>query len=180
MEDIRMGEKDRKRMILERLQTELDSAEIPAVIRKKEEEELPMDILAVLLTEYGSRQEEASAELYFLPLPNGAEGVCYFSSVITLTESIDPLCLDAVCKAVAMINFYLEYGAYVVDVEGSILAYKMVTPIFEAMDDEQLFATVDMNFAHALDAGEDYAGILVKLSEGACSLDDVMDLLPQM
>lgn len=175
-----MSKKDCKRMILERLQTELASELIPVVLRKKEEEELPMDVLTVLLTEYGSRQDEASGEFYFLPLPNGAEGVCYFSSVITLSESLDPLYLDAVCKAVAMINFYLEYGAYVVDVEGNILAYKMVTPIFESMDAEQFFATVDMNLAHALDAGEKFAGILMKLSEGACTLDDVMDLLPHM
>ena len=49
---------------------------------------------------------------------------------------------------------------------------------FEEMDEEQFYATVDMNLAHALDAGEQFAGILLKLAEGACSLDDVMDLLP--
>ena len=173
-----MSEKDRKRTILERLQAELTAEEVPAIPRKKEEEDLPMDVLTVLLTEYGSRQDEVSGEFYFLPLANGAEHVCYFSSVISLTETIDPQCLGAVCIAVAMINFYLEYGAYVVDAEGNLLAYKMVTPIFEEMDEEQFYATVDMNLAHALDAGEQFAGILLKLAEGACSLDDVMDLLP--
>ena len=104
-----MSEKDRKRTILERLQAELTAEEVPAILRKKEEEDLPMDVLTVLLTEYGSRQDEVSGEFYFLPLANGAEHVCYFSSVISLTETIDPQCLGAVCIAVAMINFYLGY-----------------------------------------------------------------------
>ena len=79
-----MSEKDRKRTILERLQAELTAEEVPAILRKKEEEDLPMDVLTVLLTEYGSRQDEVSGEFYFLPLANGAEHVCYFSSYTCL------------------------------------------------------------------------------------------------
>ncbi len=173
-----MQDKERKRMILERLLKIFESEKVPAVLRKMDEEEgLQMDVLATLHTEFGNKEDEVMGEFYFLPLPDGADGVCYFSSVITLTETIDPLCLGAVCQVVAMLNFYLEYGAFAVNTEGNVLAYKMVTPIFTDMEDEQLYRTVDMNMAHALGVAEDYAGILIRLAEGDSSLPDVMELL---
>lgn len=166
--------------MLNRLKAEFEEQGVPAMIRNAEEEHLPMDILTTLHREFGASSDEVMGEYYFFPIRTEGETVHYFTSMLSLTEDIAPECRDSLTKAIEVVNFYLECGAFVINQRGSLLAYKFVLPIPNSLGEERIFEMVDLNAGHSLQLAERYADRLIRLADGRETLEHFMQGMPQL
>lgn len=165
--------------VLAALQRDFESHKVPVVLRSAEGENLPTDILTTLHRNFGRDLDEAMGEFYFFPVPGEDTPVLYFSSVINLTEDVEEEFREDVAKAVSVLNFYLECGAFVMNPQGNLLAFKFISPILADLDDTQIIAAANVNVGHSLQISERYADCLLRLCDGRETLEHFMELMPQ-
>ena len=165
--------------ILEQLKADFEANHVPAVVRNAAEENLPMDILTTLHRRFGLNMDEVMGEFYFFPAMSGTASVHYFTSMITLTEEMAAEYVPMVTEAVNVLNFYLECGAFVMNPQKNLLAFKFVTPIPAELSEEQILQMANLNVGHALQLSERYAASLLQLSDGSGSLESFMELMPK-
>lgn len=165
--------------LLNQLKLVFEENSVPTVLRSAGEADIPMDILTTLHREFGMDLDEVMGEFYFLPTKDGGT-IHYFTSMISLTEDMDPEFVPAVAEAVRVLNFYLECGAFVMNPTGNLLAFKLVTPVPVSYTTEQLLELININAGHALQITERYVDNLLRLSDGRHSLEHFMEMMPQV
>lgn len=175
MEDIRSIQS----YILESLKGDFDENNVPAILRSASSENIPVDILTTLHRNFGRNMDEVMGEFYILPVNTGKKTILFFSSLITLTEDMDPAFADGVEKAIMGLNFYIECGSFVLNRQRTLLGLRLVTPLPADAPKETLLESANMNVALALQIGERYADSLLMLSDGRETLEHFMELLPK-
>lgn len=168
--------KEKQKYVLAVMEEILGEAQVRTLLRSAGEDGLPVDILTTLHTEFGQDSDEAMGEFYFAPNANGESQVQYFTSVITLSEEVNKEHLPELYEAISKLNFYLPVGSFAIDEEDSSLAYKHVVPIRVDCSQEELLQQVDILIAHALSISEEYIAILLHVSEGKATVQDIIDL----
>lgn len=163
--------------LLNQLKLVFEENNVPVVLRSAGEEDIPMDILTTLHREFGMDLDEVMGEFYFLPTRDGGT-IHYFTSMLSLTEDMDPEFVPAVSEAVRVLNFYLECGAFVLNPAGNLLAFKLVSPIPVSYSMEQLLEIININAGHAIQITERYVDNLLRLSDGRDSLERFMEMMP--
>jgi len=166
-----------KDMFLNKLADLLKENEIAAMIRKKEENNLPTDMLAILLDDFSNDVIEATGEVFFAPVPDEAEYEL-LNIVITLSEEVKAECLAELYRTIAAVNFYLESGAFAVSKDGSTLCYKKVLTLpKEGMSLERDFDTVETALASAITIGDMFSGMVMAVADGRMSSEEVYEMI---
>lgn len=162
--------------LLERLATIFNEGYVPAVLRTMDDEkDLPMDILTVALEDYSPKGNEWLAEIAFLPLSNGAEDTSYISIAITMTDEMGAYASNTVAWFISRMNHYIPYGAFSVNEEGNVLAYKLCVPVLDKGDDEMLFDALNLNASHALEFVDNFGGLIEAVMEEDITPREAMD-----
>ena len=171
---------DRKTKLLKQLEEffkeDEDAAEVSFFT--KEELNSPMDVLRVLITDYGPGLMSVLAEFFFIPF-GGLEEVWYFSSVITILTDIPKDGVSALSGAISRLNFYLPYGSFCINSPGNVLVYKSVATLRTDRDDTQLREDMELSADTALLVPESYTELLAKTTDGRMLLSDFIATLPQ-
>lgn len=171
--------KERKEKLLKMLQTELREWEIESVYRNGEEEELPADILTVLITEYGSNLDEVMGEFFFIPSIEGQqEDALRFNCVLTLTDELPSENLAGLHEAVATLNYYTEGGTFAVNKAGGMLVFRNSVVLPVEMEDAEVIKLIVANVAFSLNVSERFADVLLRVNDGRMSLREFRELLP--
>ena len=137
-----------------------------------------MDVLRVLVTEYGSDLTDILVEYSFIPF-EGPDEVWYFSSVLTIETAVPAEGVPALSQAIARLNFVLPYGSFALSVDGKMLVYKSITALRSDCDDETLYKDIELSADTALLVPEQYTGLLLKVADGSLLISDFLDMLPQ-
>ena len=166
--------------ILNQLKADFEANNVPVVLRSSGEENIPMDILTTLHRRFGRDLDEVMGEYYFFPSNGGQAAVHYFTSMISLTEDMAAEYAPVVTKAMDILNFYLECGAFVMNPREKLLAFKFITPIPADLPAERILQIANINVAHSLQLAERYADHLLRLSDGRESLESFMELMPKV
>lgn len=165
MRDVKNFQKNLLNKLLQRL---LES-DIAAIFRDSQIQNIPMDIVTSLHEEFGPHMDEVLGEYYFQPMPKAKDNereTYYFTSTITLSEDINPVYLSELMMAVNFINFYLPCGGFVINPNGSLLAFKLAIPIPDTTPEDKMLDIMDLGVAHALDLSERYIGGLLTVADG--------------
>ncbi len=170
---------DRKKALIERLEAffQNDEAVEEASIFTGEELGTPMDVLRVLVLDYGAGLLDILGEYSFLPL-EGPEEILYFSSVLTLLTNIPEAAVPALSGAISKLNFYLPYGSFCLSKDGSMLIFKAVSVLRSDHDDEKLYDDIELAADTALFIPESYLYQLQQVADGTLLLNDFISMLP--
>ncbi|MCR5789630.1 MAG: hypothetical protein K6G83_07050 [Lachnospiraceae bacterium] len=176
----------RKRELLQRLETFFKNDEDieEASLFTAEELQVPVDMLRVLVLDYGPDPIDVLAEYSFLPV-SGGEEVWYFSSVLTIMSDVPKEGVPALSCALAKLNFYLPYGSFALSGDGKMLIYKSVTAVRADSKsagedpDDRLYEEIELAADTALLVPEGYTGLLRQVADGTLLLDDFLTMLPQ-
>ena len=171
---------DRKLELLKKLEKSFeDDPDIEEVsLFTKEELNAPMDVLRMLVTDYGPGLIDVLAEFSFIPFEGEAE-VWYFSSVVTIKNNIPKDAVSALAGAAARLNFFLPYGSFGINPSGDTLAFKNVTLIKTADPDKNVLESMELAVDRALFIPEGYSELLIGVAEGRVLLSDFIDSLPE-
>lgn len=164
----------RQDYVLSAICERLNDMEIAAVYRHKGEDDVPMNIVSCMIDEYGLLGDDVLGEFFFTPQESCPEEVQYFNCVITLMEEFSEDSIYDLCAAVALVNFYLQFGSFSIELANRQLVYKLSVPLPSDLDKEQLLKQADMLAAQGMNMGERYADRFTKLSNGDISIDEFL------
>ena len=159
--------------VLERMNEELATAEVPAEILVSEAVENGPEILTVDLYQLGAASDEVLGEFYFTPLATENDKVGYFNCVITLSEELEQAYLGKLYEAVAVLDFHLMLGSFGVSADGAFLSYKLTVPYALDMDKDTLFETVNIATGNAIAVCDQWTDMMLRISEGKGDVEDV-------
>ncbi len=165
--------------ILRKLKEIMDSVEIINVIRGQEDG-IPFPILTTLHTDLGYEENEVMGEFYFLPIYMQEQKMHYFSIVMTLDEEVPQNKYEELTLAVNMLNFYMPVGAYTVQKDGGILAYKYTALLPTDTTLESLVTQADACIGTALDLVHKYVDVFMQLLNGKITLQQFELELPNV
>lgn len=170
---------ERKRELLKRLEAFFSKDEdIDEVsLFTKEELETPMDVLRVLITGYGPGLMDVLVECSFLPLPDTE--VLYFNTVITVRMDVPQEGVSALSGAIAKLNFFLPYGGFAVNGDGSMLVYKSSTAFLSENPDDKLYELMELSADTSVLVAENYTEMLSQVADGQLTLNDFLETLSQ-
>ena len=171
---------DRKKALMERLEAFFQNDEDveEATIFTGEELGTPMDVLRVLVPDYGAGMLDILAEYTFLPVEEPEE-VMYFSSVLTLLIDIPGEAVPALSIAISKLNFYLPYGSFCLNKDGTMLIFKNVSLLRSDHDDEKIYESIELAADNALFIPEKHLYSLQQVAEGTLLLNDFLEMLPE-
>lgn len=169
---------ERKLELLKRLEAYFNEDEDieETSIFTKDELETPMDVLRTLITDYGSNLTDVLVENSFLPLEETE--VLYFNTIITIKADVPAEGVPSLSSAIAKLNFFLPYGAFSINADGSMLVYRSTDAILSKDDDDKLYEQMELSADTAILVAEGYAGQLSDVADGALLLSDFLDTLP--
>ena len=171
--------KQTQREVLLELKGMLDSLEVVNTLREPEGR-LPMPILTTLHTNLGYQGNEVMGEFYFLPLFAEKQDFHYFTVVMTLDEQVPMEKQEEMVKAANMLNYYLPMGAFVVEKDGGILAYKHAGLLPVSLDIEKLSFMADGMIGTAMSMVNEYVDPFMQLLNGQITLDEFELELPDV
>jgi hypothetical protein len=171
---------DRKRALLERLEAFFQNDEDveEAMIFTGEELGTSMDVLRVLVPDYGAGLLDILGEYSFLPV-EGSEEIMYFSSVLTLMVNIPGEAVPALSIAISKLNFYLPFGSFCLSKDGAMLVFKNISLLRSDHDDEKLYEDMELAADNALYIPERYLFLLQQVADGTLLLDAFLEMLPE-
>lgn len=165
--------------VLEKLKEMLDSLEVANVLREPEGN-LPIPVLTTLHTNLGYQNNEVMGEFYFLPIYTENQEFHYFTVVMTLDEEVPPAKCDEMAKAVNMLNYYLPMGAFVVEKNGGVLAYKHAALLPVNLDTEKLAFMADGMIGTAMSIVNEYIDPYMQLLNRQITLEEFELELPDV
>lgn len=171
--------KKRKEQLLKALQKRMKEWEIESVYRDGESEGIPMDILTILVNEFGNGLTDVMGEFFFMPEVEGiAEDALRFNCIFTLSEQLDTERLPELYEAIGLLNFYTEAGTFAVDKAGNMLVYRNSIVLSPELDDATALEQITINFAFSMNVSERFADVLVRVNDGRLSMEEFRGLLP--
>lgn len=171
---------ERKVQLLKKLQEQMKEWEMASVYRDSASENLPTDILTILINEFGNNMEDAMGEFFFMPAIEGREeDAFYFNCVLTLTENLTEERLPDLYEAIAILNYYTEAGTFAVSKAGDMLVYRNSIAVPLEMSDETALELISENIAFSLNASERFADVLFRVSDGRMSMEEFRGLFPE-
>lgn len=174
-----MTMKERKEKLLKALQQRMKEWEIESVYREAEEDQLPTDILTILLTEFGNSLEEIMGEFFFMPAIEGIEeDSLRFNCILTLSEELDPEYLPSLYEAATVLNYYTEAGTFAINKAGGMLVYRNSIALPLDTTDEEALELIAANTAFSFNVSEHFSEILLSISTGNMTVEELRELLP--
>lgn len=170
---------DRKKALLEKLELfyKDDEGIEEASLFTGEELGTPMDVLRLLVRDYGPGLMDVLAEFSFLPTEG--DEVWFFNAVLTILTDVPKEAVPALSGAISRLNFYLPFGAFCISSDGSMLSYKAVTALRASHDDENIYENLEVAAESALLVPEQYTYTLEQIANGSLLMNDFIKMLPQ-
>ncbi|MCR5790390.1 MAG: hypothetical protein K6G83_10940 [Lachnospiraceae bacterium] len=120
----------------------------------KEETDLPVDMLQVIMPGYGSIGNTGLAEYYFY----GEEKPEVFACRITLVTEVLPENVDPLCTEFAVTNFSLPFGCFSYDFQENAVVYTFQVPLSDDLTDEEIIQEADACIRLAVTLAGGYVG----------------------
>lgn len=163
--------------VLKELKQIFETIQVETVMREPDEN-LPTHILTTLHQNMGVSSNEVMGEFYFLPLNEEKQKFHYFCSVITMHEAVPKDRYEDLIKAASMLNFYLPVGAFVVEKDGGVLAFKHTALLPFDGPAEELLSLADGGIGAALSLTNQYVDAFMKLINRQITLEQFELELP--
>ncbi len=150
---------------------------------KADELNAPMDVIRAMIPEFGSELTDVLGEFFFLPIGeedakaaalDGTDELWFFTTVITVSDSLPPDSAEEIAATVARLNYMLPCGCYAMGNTDSTLVYRMSVPILANDEpdkqERELVSAVNL----ALMTAERFVGYLVLIAEGKMSCGEFL------
>ncbi len=174
--DIKKINKERHE-ILESIGEDLEKEMVASVMRKATEDKESPEILTVDFDELGLGHDSVLGEFYFYPVGSEEDTVSFFASVLTVADELSEENLSNVYEAISILNFHMLSGAFGVSQDHRFLAYKQCVAYSLDMDKESLRKHVDLTMGNAVSIVDQWADMVLRISEGEGTVDDILDAL---
>lgn len=171
---------NKQKNVLKRLLAEFNEAEIAAIYEREEETELAVDIVSCLEDEFGADSDVAEFNFFFIPQADCPENMQFFESYITLNTEVIKEQLMVVAAAASIMNQYLAYGAFVVDMPNAFVRYKLSVPMVTDLDEDTLYKEINACATLAIELAEQYAHVFARLSAGEMEFEEFIGMVPQL
>ena len=156
---------------------ELQDELIPAILREGGENK-DTDVLRVAFDQLGFANEDGAMGEFFFASTGGEEAeVAHFVSCITIADDFSDEHISELYAAMAGLNCYLPCGTFGVTRGGSILLYKLVTPIPMELTGEALKKQVDICMGNAIAVCDQYADLLLSVLAGEMDREGMFEAL---
>lgn len=170
---------ERKKQILKCVQEKMKEWEIESLYRVGKEENLPMDILTILMNEFGNDLQDVLGEFFFLPKVEGrTEDALCFQCVLTLQEDLPEEMLPQFYEVVASLNYITEAGGFAISRSGRMLAYRNCLTLPLETADATVVELIMANITHSINVGEKFAGVIAAIRSERISMDEFRELFP--
>lgn len=169
--------KEFRTKILEALKVELESYEVPAVIRKKEEG-LPTDILTTLYRDMGAKSDEVMGEYYFLPIEGNNVDIHCFTVSMTLSEDLPGDKVDLIQDAIRTLNYYLLGGNFLISPDRTSLIYRNTALFKIDLSYDKSMEMIQIAIGVSLQIVEKWVKLLLDLERGEMTLEGFMKYMP--
>lgn len=177
--------KERKRMneleVLKKLQAEFERYQVPCILRKPEEDlKVNIPILTTLHRPMGRSQEEVMGEYYFFPISVKESEGYYFTIMLTISEELTEELYTVFSAVSSILNFYLPFGAFVLNRQTQILAFKHTVIIPAVYENEEAYKLADKGVGGALDVVDRYVDILEDIEKGKATFQDFLEIMSEL
>ncbi len=169
---------ERKRELLKRLETFFAEDEDieEASLFTKEELKTPMDVLRILITDYGPGLMDVMAECSFLPLEDTE--VLFFNTVLTVKMDVPAAGVSALSGAIAKLNFFLPYGGFALSGDGKVLIFKNSVAVPSEDSDDSIYKLMKISTDTSILMAENYSYLLTQVASGDMMLSEFLATLP--
>ena len=148
-----------------------------ANLSEKEKEE-DVEVLRVIFDDMGYETGlDAMGEYAFLPIHTTEDEVQYFSSAIIIADTIEKQNLPKLYEAMSILNFYMQCGAYCIDKDKQVLAYKLTTPLPIGLSKEDLYQQVNICMGNSVAVTDQYCDLILRVNEGSLDIPDMLNEL---
>ncbi len=163
--------------VMLQVEEELQGDLIPALLLEAGENK-DTEVLRVIFDEMGFDNEDgATGEFFFAPPGSEEDAVAHFVSSITVADDISGDHIGELYAAMAGLNCYLPCGTFGVTRGGSILLYKLVTPMPMELTGEALKDQVDICMGNAVAVCDQYADLLLRVLAGDMDREGMFEAL---
>ncbi len=163
--------------ILEDLKKEMESYDVPTVLRKKEEG-LPTDILTTLHREMGPKADEVMGEYYFMPITGDNADVHCFTVSLSLSEELSEDNVDVIEEAIRILNYYMIDGYFLISPDKSTLIYRATAMFKIDLPYERGMEMIQIVIGVALQVVDRWVNKLLDLDHGAMTLESFIKYMP--
>lgn len=164
--------------ILEDLKTELESHEVPTVMRKKEDG-LPTDILTTLHREMGAKHDDVMGEYYFMPITGDNVDVHCFTVSLSLSEDLPEDKVDVIQDAIRTLNYYMIDGTFLISPDKTTLFYRSTALFKIDLPYERGMEMIQIVIGIALQVVDRWVKELLDLERGDMTLEEFMKYMPK-
>ncbi|MCR5000441.1 MAG: YbjN domain-containing protein [Lachnospiraceae bacterium] len=133
----------------------------------------PMDILRVEISGFGVDFVSVLGEFFFMPFEE--TDILYFTSVITITGTLEKDAVPDMTEAVSRMNYYLPFGCFAIGEEDKNLIYKYTVPVMSENDEEKkkfIAGACDS----AIGMAENFEGYLKLILRNEMSVEEVLEM----
>ena len=164
--------------ILEDLKKEMESYEIPVVLRKKEEG-LPTDILTTLHREMGAKSDEVMGEYYFMPITGDNADVYCFTVSLSLDDDLSEDKVDIMQEAIRTLNYYMIDGNFLISPDKTTLIYRCTAMFKIDLPYDRGMEMIQIVIGVALQTVDKWVKELLDLDRGDLTLEGFMKYMPK-
>lgn len=165
----------KKKKLLEALETTLKGEEGIGELSIFTAKELgaPMDILRVEIAGFGVDLVSVLGEFLFMPFED--TDVLFFSSVITITGTLEKETAPDIAELISRMNFIVPFGCFALGDEDRSVVYKYTVPVLIG-DDDLMNKTIARACDSAIGMAENFEGYLKLVIKDQMSVQDVLEM----
>lgn len=165
-----------RKTVLKRIEELFKGLDATTLYVEKNEEN-PMDVLTTVHQEQWTDGVNMFGEYCFLPAENVPKGVQYFSSLITICETIQPGAETELLKACAAVNNVTACGFLAVDLDSRFVTIRTCIPLPETFSENQLYAECNLILGGFMNSAMRYCGWIKRVALGEASCDEALSII---
>ena len=166
----------RKKQFLETLEKTLKGEEGIGELSIFTADELgsPMDILRVEIAGFGVDVVSVLGEFFFMPFED--TDAFFFSSVITITGTLEKDAVPDIADLIARMNFFMPFGCFALGDEDKTIVYKYTVPVMTGSDDDTNNKVIARAVDSAIGMAENFDGYLRGVIRDQMSVEEVLEI----
>ncbi len=134
-----------------------------------------MDVLRAEITEFGPDLMNVLGEFFFMPFDD--EGLMFFTSVITLSNSVPKEAVPDIEAAIARLNYYMPCGCYALGDEDKNLVYRYTSILLTNEEKDKLTEAVSSAAYSAISVAEKFMGYLLLVLKNEITVEQMVKMI---
>ncbi|MCR4654905.1 MAG: hypothetical protein K5770_01530 [Lachnospiraceae bacterium] len=134
-----------------------------------------MDVLRAEILEFGPDLMNVLGEFFFMPFED--EGLMFFTSVITYSDSVPREAAADIAAAVARLNYYIPCGCYALGNDDKNLIYRYTAIMLNSEEKERLTQAVISAAYSSVSVAEKYLGYLLLVLKGEITVEEMVKMM---